>query len=265
MFFFLKKFFGTLLMPLPTALAAFALAGILVWLTRNRFSGFGGKLAKLLCTFGFCWLVVFSNTGVSTLLLQHLENQYPPLPEFSQDSNALPADLKECKYVMVLGGGADFQDQKERNALGRLSAQSNARLAEGIRVLRALPDAKLIVSGESDDPKNPSGARETEVAALSLGVPASKIIRFDDTRDTRGEIESLKKLAGDTRVALVTSANHLPRGMVLCRELQVDVVPCPADYRGRPSPVKLKHFFRWDAGSLQNSAYCFHEWLGRLV
>jgi uncharacterized SAM-binding protein YcdF (DUF218 family) len=161
-----------------------------------------------------------------------------------------------------LGGGADFH--ADRSALARIGHSSRARLAEGIRLLRVLPDAKLITSG-SGQADLPTMSQEAEQAALSLGVAVERIIRFDDARDTREEIRALKKQVGDAPVALVTSAFHLPRAMALCKEMRVNAIPCPSDYWSGPAPLSFWAFFRWSGGGLSNSAFCFHEWLGRLA
>ena len=245
--------------PFPLALIALLLGAAL--LKQKKFPRFGRKTGKSFLVFGFCWLAIFGNFGISSVLLQSLEDTYPPIPEFSERT-VLPPELKQCKYVMVLGAGTDYK--KERGSIARLSQAQLSRLAEGIRVLHVLSDAKLIVSGGSGD-ETPTTAQESERAAVALKVVPERILRFDETRDTREEIESLKKQAGDAPVALVTSAFHLPRAMALCREFKVNAVACPADYWARPLPLKFRDFFKWNAMALRQSGFCFHEWIGRLL
>jgi uncharacterized SAM-binding protein YcdF (DUF218 family) len=258
MFFFLKKLVGSMLMPLSLALIALLVGMVL--LKQRKFPCLGKKTGTFLLVFGFFWLAIFGNVGISCVLLQSLEDAYPPISEFSAGTT-LPPELKQCKYVVVLGAGTDYK--KDRGSIARLGQSQLSRLAEGIRILHVLPGAKLIVSGASRD-ESPTTAQESERAAVALKVIPEKILRFDSSLDTREEIELLKKQAGDAPVALVTSAFHLPRAMALCRELKVNAVACPSDYWARPLPLKFTDFLKWDAGALRQSQFCFHEWLGRL-
>ncbi|MDR1496789.1 MAG: YdcF family protein [Puniceicoccales bacterium] len=162
---------------------------------------------------------------------------------------------------MVLGGGVNYH--KDRSALGRLSRPSLARLTEGMRISRVLPEAGLIVSGAGPE-EGLSAAREQERTLVSLGMERGRILRFDTTRDTREEIRALKKLAGNAPVALVTSAFHMKRAVALCKEMGVRAVPCPCDYLVFPATQKTSDFFKWGFGALGSSAAWFHEWLGEI-
>jgi uncharacterized SAM-binding protein YcdF (DUF218 family) len=230
----------------------------LLW--QKRFPKLGRRGGRACLAFSVCWLAVFGNVGVCNYLLLGLENEFPAVPEFSE--GVFPAkDLSACKYVMVLGGGVNYH--KDRSALGRLGRPTLARLMEGMRIARVVPEAKLIVSGAGPE-EGLSAALEQERALASLGMERGRIARFDSTRDTREEIEALKKLAGVAPVALVTSASHLRRAMALCEEMGVRAVPCPCDYLVYPATQETGDFFKWGYGALGGSAVWFHEWLGKL-
>jgi uncharacterized SAM-binding protein YcdF (DUF218 family) len=261
MFFFLKKALGWLAMPYNVTILAFLLGSFLLWQKRwLRFKrlGVGICFGIALALFGF-----FGNSGIGNYLVMALESDYPPIPEV-KIGDPLPASLANCKYVIVLGAGVDSHPQ--RSALTRLSLYSLSRLTEGIRILNMLPaDAKLVVSGwngGSDEESAVSMALEYERAAISLGVPANRILRFDETRDTREEVSATKKLAANSRVALVTTAFHMPRAMKLCREIGVDATACPTGFLSvKP---EWQNFFRWHMWMLGQSGVWVHEELGKI-
>jgi uncharacterized SAM-binding protein YcdF (DUF218 family) len=280
-FFFLKKLLGWLAMPFNWVV--FALLVGIILLRQKRYPKLR-KRAGLPCLFiAFAGFAVLGNVGVSNALVALLEDAYPPVPEtvpatepapetvLGKPTPALapapapaPSSLSGCRYVFVAGAGAFHHPR--RAALMRLSSYSLARLTEGIRILNMLPaETKLVVSGWDGGTgvaEVRTMAREYEQAAISLGVPASRIVRFDATRDTRQEIEALKKLAGGARVAVVTNAFHMRRLMGLCKELGVDAAPCPTGYS--TGEARTGDFFKWGIGALGQSGVWLHEILGEI-
>jgi len=249
--FWLKKFVASWLMPVP-------LCGMLVvvgwWLTRlpQRV-----RLGRTLIISGVGLLLLFSNRAVSTWLIQPIEQTYPAIGEFSDAE--LPESLRACRYVIVLGGGNSTSPGQ--SAINRLSNSSRSRLAEGVRILRKLPAARLVVSGRGED-GFPSHAAVVAEAAISLGVDSQRIIRFDSPRDTEEEALAIKALVGDAPFALVTSAWHLPRAMSLMHGVGLNPIPCPADFLGRAPSRITWGFFLWDTDSITRSTWAIYEWLG---
>jgi uncharacterized SAM-binding protein YcdF (DUF218 family) len=166
-----------------------------------------------------------------------------------------------CQVVAVLGGG--HADMPELPATSQLSASALARIVEAVRILRALPDARLIVSGPGDAGR-PSHAAILAAAAESLGVDAARISLIDTARDTEDEAREVARLAAGRRVALVTSAWHMPRAAHLFRKAGVDFVACPADFVSRGSGRLRWDDLGWDSESLVRSTMAVHEWLGLL-
>ena len=257
MFFYIKKIAGFWAMPFPMGLAALLLGLLLLW--QKRFRILRRCIGRPCLIFGCLWLLIFGNVGLSNWLLLGLEDGYAPIPELVEGM-PLSHNLIACQYVVVLGGGTNYH--KERSALTRLSGHALARLAEGLRLARVLPAARLVVSGYAADASLPTMASEYERAALSLGFAPGRIVRLDVPKDTREEIMALRERVGDTPVALVTSAFHMARAMELCRELHVNAVPCPTAFS--PSIRKGTDFFKWSLGAYGASSIWFHERLGRL-
>jgi uncharacterized SAM-binding protein YcdF (DUF218 family) len=254
MFFWLKKFIAFWLMPLPLCLLL--LTGGLVLLRSKRRS----RLGYALVLAGALLLLVLGNKAVSMALLRPLENFYPAVPEFVA-SQPLPPGLAACRFVAVLGGG--HGDTPGRSAVNQLSNSSRGRLMEAVRLVRALPDARLIVSGGGEDGR-PSHAAVLARAAESLGVDPARIIRLETPRDTEDEARELRRVVGAAPFALVTSAGHLRRAAGFMHGAGLHPLPCPADYAARPSPGFRLSDYTWDTDSLERSTKAIYERLGHL-
>lgn len=253
MLFWPKKILTLFFLPLQFALFT-GVAGLILLHLRRR-----ERLARTLLTASIASLVIFANKGVSQLLSGPLESRFFPQPEFSSPA-ALPHDLAACRYVVVLGGGHARSPGLSR--LNQLSTASLSRLTEAIRIFRQLPpDTRLVVSGH-DGEENISHAQVLAEAAVSLGVPADRIARFDHTRDTHDEALAIRTLAGSTPVAVVTSAWHMPRTMKLCNGAGVHAIPCPADFLLKPEQGGGSRFFLFELSSLERSTKSLREYLG---
>src|SRR5262245_21825398 len=133
--FLFKKLVGPLLLPHNVFLVLLGVGVLMLWFSTKR------RLSKTLVTLaavGFCLL---SYPGLWSGLAGRMESKYPPL-------DIHRSDLSEIRWIVVLGGGGVMSDSLP--ATSQLSAPSQARLVEGIRILNSIPQAKLLVSGDSD-------------------------------------------------------------------------------------------------------------------
>lgn len=254
MLFWLKKVIGFWLMPLPFSLAMIMLGAVL-W----RFSA-RKKLGRGLALAGALWLLACSNVGVGTWLVSGLETRFPVQPVLVA-GNPLPTPLARCRFVAVLGGGHSYTAGWPANH--ELSNSALARIVEGVRLVRQMPDARLIVSGPANASNGePTHARILAETAISLGVPSERIIEISTARDTEQEAVALRGIVGDAPLALVTSAWHLPRAMALCRRQGLDVLACPSDYSARPPRVRAMDFVTWNLTGLERSTKAVYEHVG---
>jgi uncharacterized SAM-binding protein YcdF (DUF218 family) len=164
---------------------------------------------------------------------------------------------------VVLGGG--HKDEEGIPASGRLSPSALSRLTEAVRLWRSLPDRRLVLSGPGN-PGNP-GTTHADIlaaAAVSMGVPADRIVRIDTARDTEDEAEAVKKLIANAPAAVVTSAWHLPRAAALFRATGVDILPCPADFLALRNPAFQWTDLAFDVDGLQRSSWAVRERIGYL-
>jgi uncharacterized SAM-binding protein YcdF (DUF218 family) len=255
MAFWLKKAVTFVLTPLSVSVLL-VLAGL--WLLgqpqRER-----RRLGRGLVAAGLLLLLVFSNNQVSIWLARPLERQYAPVGEITADT-AVPPALARCRYIVVLGGGQG--DAASLSAASQLSTSALGRITEGVRLLRLVPDARLIVSGPGERDR-PSHATTLARAAISLGAPADRIVKIEQAHDTEEESHAVRALIGDAPVALVTSAWHLPRAAALFRQAGVDILPCPADFLAKSGDEWHADTLLCDSDSLARSTYALHEYLGR--
>ena len=250
--FWLKKSVSFWLMPLPLCLALL-FAGLLLSRSPRR-----SRLGRRLVCGAALLLLLLSNRAVSTRLLRPLEDRFPAVPELDAGAPA-PASLAGCRAVVVLGGG--HTEAAGIPATGQLSSAALARVVEAARLLRALPGARLVVSGPGE-PGHPTHAAVLARAAESLGVDPARITRIESALDTEDESLAVARLAGGARVALVTSAWHMPRAAALFRRAGVAFAPCPADFMSRADARPGWGALACDSESLERSTLAVHEWIG---
>jgi uncharacterized SAM-binding protein YcdF (DUF218 family) len=254
MLFLLKKFLGFWLMPLPLSLALIGMGALLWCCTRWRTLGRSTALG------GCVWLGVCSNGGVGTWWVRGLEARFPAQPVLSADV-PLPSGLERSRWVAVLGGGHSVVPGWSANQ--QLSTSALARVVEGVRIVRQLPQARLVVSGPPDGAEGgPAHASLLREVAAALGVEADRIVEISTARDTAEEAAALRRLVGDDPVALVTSAWHMPRAVALCQGERLDVLACPADFAARSPSLRPVDFMTWNVGGLERSTRGIHERLG---
>ena len=252
--FWLKKFVSFWLMPLPACMTLLV-AGLVLTRSAKR-----AKLGRALLIAATTLLLLFSNKVVSQWLIKPLETRYAPMPEL-RDGTPPPPPLAACRYVVVLGGG--HSDTPWLPSTLKLSTSSLSRITEAVRLLRVLPEAKLLLSGPPVG-LNPSHATVLAQAAQTLGVARERILYIDNARDTEDESNAVTKLAGDAPVALVTSAWHMPRSAALFRHAGVNTLPCPADFKGQPNVDFRFSDLDWDNESLDRSTCAVRERIGYL-
>ena len=240
-----KKWLGQLLMPLPFSLSLLLLALLLLWFTRFQ------KTGKLLATCALLLITLMGMRPVSYELARPLEQTFPPF------ETSLHPDIDA---IVVLGNGhvSDL-------AVPMRSWQNNiaqARTLEGVRLAQAYPQAQLIFSGYvAGDPL--SNAEVNALMAQSLGVDRSRMTLFENNKDTHDEAVSISRYLKGKRVALVSSATHLPRAMALYRGQGLDAVPAPTDYTAKQSQQPQPLYSYLPKGRyLMYSEAAIHEWIG---
>jgi uncharacterized SAM-binding protein YcdF (DUF218 family) len=233
------------LLPLPLGLVLICL-GLVFRIRTHR------RAASVLIALGTTVALAASLAPVAYMLLRPLEARYPAVV----DASAL---RPVPRYVAVLGSG--YYPRAGLPVTAALDAVGVVRLAEGIRLLRQLPEAKLVVSGGPIRHEPAAIARGYALAATALGVPVDSIILIDTPRDTATEIRALHTRIGDAAVLLVTSAAHMPRAMALSRREGLHATAAPT---GNLALGRM-----WSTlpsgSSLRDSETALHEYEGLLA
>ncbi|HEX7597641.1 MAG TPA: ElyC/SanA/YdcF family protein [Polyangia bacterium] len=253
--FALKKLLSAGLQPY-SVLFAVILAGLILLRFSKR-----QRLAKVLLVVGFALLTLSSSRPVAHMIAGPLEAAYPPfLAGTTQAGESLPDGSPAPRWVVVLGGG--HSDSSSLAPLQALSTPALVRLAEGIRLQRLLPGSKLVLSGG-----NPHGKSEASImaaAAVSLGSPPDCMVLEPDSLDTIDEVRALRPILGQDRFALVTSATHLPRAMVMFKKAGMNPIPAPTEFLISDDPWTIDRILGWipHPGPGVMIERSWHEYLG---
>jgi uncharacterized SAM-binding protein YcdF (DUF218 family) len=244
----LQKTLGSLLMP---AGLLWVLLGALAFLLLRRRQ----RLLALLGALVWALYGLAGNYYVGTALMAGLERSIPVA-----DSQGEPFDA-----AFVLGGGTELGP-----AGTPILGSAGDRVAEAARLWHAGRTRFLVASGWGRDAA--TGPRdlgeETRVLWMGLGVPREAIVVVDTPCwVTRDEIRAYRPLAdrmGWRRMALVSSAWHLPRALVLAKRAGLEVHPVGSDWRGRGGAFLLHHLVPEGEGFQRTSLACW-EHLGHMV
>jgi uncharacterized SAM-binding protein YcdF (DUF218 family) len=239
-----QKFFSALLLPIPLCILCALIAIILFTLHKKTCFRWG-------CVFSgasFAILLLFSLPILPTYLLSRLENHYSPITQVPQD----------IKRIVVLGAGNGGTKSGPPN--DKLSAASLARLVEGIRLYKQIPDSSLILSGGRVFGSPPDSDTMNNVASL-LGVSPKDVIIENGSQDTYHEALNLKKILGQAPFLLVTSAYHMPRAMALFEHQGMHPIAAPTEFLLAKKRYTIKRYFP-NANYLVYSDIALHEYLG---
>lgn len=241
-----KKLAAWLLFPVGLVLALGA-AGFILWRGRP-----GRRLGPTLLIVAWALLAALSMPVVGGLLLAPLESD--------AGDYADPAALKTAGVtdVVVLSGSHRPGPLSPADALG---SSTSLRLLEGLRLWRGLgPEARLVLSGGGFADGGSAAAPMGELA-VRLGVPREAMVLEEKSWDTKDQAVALRSLLDGRPFALVTSASHLPRALMIFRNHGLRPLPAPADFLSRSPGAGL---FAWlpQGQGLANSERALYEYIG---
>ncbi|MBN9562430.1 MAG: YdcF family protein [Alphaproteobacteria bacterium] len=246
MIFLLSKFAGVLLRPSTLLLLCCVVGLALSWRGRSR-------LGRGLLLAGVGGFVLVLLLPIDQWALLPLEDRFP------QIANP-PAHVDG---IIVLGGAVEPDITADR---GIPSLNGNAeRMTEGVTLARRYPNAKLVFTGGRGAVISGS-LMEADVARMlftDLGVAPDRLVMERRSRTTWENAVFTKELVhpkpGETWI-LVTSADHVARGVGAFRAVGWDVIGWPVGYKSGHSlllwlPSSL-------GGSLSQLDEAVHEWVG---
>ena len=137
---------------------------------------------------------------------------------------------------------------------------------EGLRLLEAMPEARLLVSGASRDATRLPVALGYAQAAQALGVDPARIVVLDTPVDTAQEAYAVRDvLADDERFFRVTSASHMRRAVRHFERAGLEPIPAPTGFKTGSERVRTLAYWVPSAGNLRKTERAVHETLGLLA
>lgn len=177
-----------------------------------------------------------------------------------------PDDAASCRApmpaIVVLGGGFERDPVDERD-VAALSGTGLRRLLAAAALHERQRDARLYIAGAADD----DGIAESVVMATlaeRLGVPAEAIATERTSMTTWENAQNLRALPQPppARIALVTSALHLPRALAAFRAAGFE--PCAIASDRVYVPPQDAGYFLPRASALRKTDDAVHEIVGSL-
>lgn len=216
--FALLKILASLIMP-PAALAVAVVLAALLAVLRWR------RLAAVVLGLGIAYTLVFAFPPVGDALMRHLEDK----------ARAAERQAPPCCYdaVVVLGGGVAPAHPPEK-PLPDLTDNAD-RMWQAARLWRRGAAPRIIVTGGAllapyGGPAN-TEAEAMRVFLIDLGVPPEVITDEGKAVNTIENIRNVRAIVGSGRVALVTSAFHMPRALQLAARAGLNAAAFPTDYQ----------------------------------
>lgn len=243
----MKEILSHLILPLPLFWIAFILSIVFRLLKKN-------VIARRLAWIAFAWLFLITTPFLPDLLVRKLENQYSPVSAKTLKS------LDTTVNILVLGGG--FINDTLLPANDQLSEIALVRLSEGIRIMRLLPESKLITSGWGNL-EDISAAEVSAKTAEWLGVDTSRLSFQKQPENTWQEATEYKRLHPDScRLIVVTSAIHMPRSIYLFRKAGLDPIAAPSNHLVKKSKQPIPWYWLPSSENIRKMEAAIHEYIG---
>ena len=231
------------------------ITGIL--LTRNIRRQKLFKSGWYLLTLGTSILFLLSISPVSDGLVYFLERRYQPPSKEA---------VSKADIIVILNGGVSpaggFRKKSEA------SGATYSRVFNGVEIFKQSNAKILVLSGIGDQKDIEGTANVMKDFAVSLGIPADKIITEPKSRNTMEHTVELAKLFPPTKglkIGIVTSALHMPRSVQLFqKKFPSDaIIPLPVGYIYSPLKYDIESLIP-SSHTLSKSSYAIHELLGMI-
>ncbi len=237
-----------LLWLLPPGCIILLLAALAAYLFKHKTKG---RYALTLITL----LLYFASLmPVAQMLAHGLEGRYTQPAAISADA------------VAVLGGGA-VSGVRDVNGEGAVSAIGMNRLITGARLQRLL-NVPVIVSGGKVFDDSAVEADVSKRVLIGLGLPQDMVYTDSEALNTRqnaANIIAVCQKEGWQRVAVVTSALHMPRAMqnfqAAAQGTGIELIAYPCDYLVSGEIAVSLFSFAPQAYALDLSAMAMKEYL----
>jgi len=209
--FYFLKLLAQLALPPASLVLGLLVAGVLMLMGLRR-------LARVVVALAIAELLVLAMPPVSDFLMASLQEQT------RAHAKAAPA----CCYdvIVVLGGG--IAPARPPHVPEPHLTDSADRIWHAARLYHRGLAPRIIVSGGGR--AEMSEAVAMRIFLTDLGVPLEAIALEGDSLNTIENIRQVRTLVKDGRIALITSASHMPRALRLARIAGLNVAAFPTDW-----------------------------------
>ena len=239
-FYFLKLLVQLALPPASLAVGLLV-AGVLALLGLRR-------LARAVVALAIVELLVLSLQPTADFLMGTLQAQ----ARIHADAAA------PCCYdvIVVLGGGIGSATPPE--VPHPHLTDSADRIWHAARLYHKGVAPRIVASGGGGG-SDMSEAEAMRIFLTALGVPSEAIVMEGNSLNTIENIRQVRELVKDKRIALVTSASHIPRAMRLARTAGLNASAFPTDWI--PSGASMPSWQNWvpSLGALSVSSLALVE------
>jgi uncharacterized SAM-binding protein YcdF (DUF218 family) len=163
--------------------------------------------------------------------------------------------------VVVIAGGVDRTTHDPAD-FTVLNLASRRRVERGVRYWRERDGRHIVLSGGAMPPGNVAHAELMRSYSRWLGVPESAISieprSLDTWQNGRDVAEMIPALP--RRIALVTSAMHMPRAVLAFQAAGFQACPLPCDFR--TVPIRAPGSLTPRTSALLKTETALHELLG---
>lgn len=206
-------------------------------------------------------MLLVAATSLVDRLMYALERPYAHLSSGS---------LTNLDAVIMLGG---IGSRSGFDVSGIDLGPAADRVICAVEVTRENKVKNLVLGGGGDPSKPEPGPEGQLVAGLvrKWGVSEAKVIILPGSRNTRDEAERVLALVQTNhwkRLALVTSAFHLPRAVAVFRTLDMEVVPVGCDFRAARGESVPRPRLNWERVEMfrlwlhEQQSWFFYRWRG---
>lgn len=239
--------------------AVFPLTWILVLLGLAFFALWRGRRKPLLACLVAAFLITFglSLPPITRTLAKPLERRYPAPARLEPPPATPPYDA-----VVVLAGGV-----RRRGGLrseDQLKPASLERLLCGRDLMIQGLAPVLVLSGGNADPfaDQPPEAEVMARWLRTIGPSPGRVETELRSRTTyENAVETKQLLGARVRIALVTSALHMPRAVALFKQQGLDPTAFPCGYLVGPPESGIRDYLP-DVRHLNDSTQAINEWVG---
>lgn len=181
----------------------------------------GSRMSLQIIAAGTLVLVIGGLSGMTYESARAREHAYQP---FNTESSL---DQKRTTLIVVLGTG--FNPDPELPPNSQVSSTFHSRLLEGVRILRQLPNSRLLVSvaGEANAERK---ANFLDQMIELLHLDPSRVSIMTGAKSTGDEAKEVARHRWNEQIVVVSSAGHMVRAMEIFADEDLSPIAAPAEF-----------------------------------